>query len=137
MGVLSLEGNLLAGPPTVSSESFPGGRIDIPLRLLEGRMTFDVATGILPRRLASALSFAPLQGVGPTDTVRKGAFLYFKSDQAIDLRITTDDGLGGDVLTVLPAVRLIVGMQFDPTKFLKLLEGKGLAQLEYFICGAE
>jgi hypothetical protein len=137
VGQLTLSGNLVAGPPLATSDSFPAARINLPIRLLEGTLGYSVATGILSRNLSSPLAYIALQGVGPADTVTKALFLYLKSDAAFSLRLTFDDGLGGDIVAVLPSTRLIAGMQFDSMQFLKLIEAKGSAKLEYFVCGAE
>lgn len=136
MGVLRIEGSLTAGPPSVTSEAFPGASVAVPLRLRENTLAFNVATGMLSRSLASALAFVPLQGVGPGDAVTKAVFLYLKGNALFDVRLTTDDGLGGSVVSVVP-VNGFALLQFDGTKFLKLLEAKGTALIEYFLCGAE
>ena len=136
MGQLRLSGSLDAGPPTSTSESFPASSFSVPLRFRENTKGFSPATGVLTRRLASPGAFVPLQGVGATDTVTKGTFLYLKSDGLIELRLTTDDGVGGSVVAVLPPSGFFM-IELDSTKFLKLLEARGTAVLEYFICGNE
>ncbi len=137
MGTLRISGNLVAGPPTVDTEGFPGTRLDLPLRLLEGGLSYGAATGILRQRLNSPSTFLQLHGVGTGEVVSQGLFLYLKSDQAIRVRLTFDDGLGGDEVAILSSTRLILGLQFEPTLFLKKLEARGSAVLEYFVCGAE
>lgn len=136
MGVLKIEGSLTAGPPSVTSEAFPGASVIVPLRLRENTLAFSVATGMLSRTIASALSFIALQGVGPTDVVTKALFLYLKGNALFDVRLTTDDGVGGSTVAVVP-VNGFTLVQFDSTKFLKLLEARGTALIEYFLCGAE
>jgi hypothetical protein len=138
MGQLTIGGSLAAGPPQGVSNGFPGGRITIPLAFAQSSegLAFNVATGILSRNVNSPGSFVALQGVGPTDTVTKGAFLYFKSATDIDLRITLDDGSGGD--TVITPMTINGGpfiWPFSASKFLKLLEVKGSGLVEYFVCG--
>lgn len=134
MGVLKVSGSLDAGPPTVTSESFPGASLSVPLRLPAGSKSFSVATGVLQRKLNSALAYVALDGVGPIAAVTKGSFLYLRSDQAFSLRVTTDDGLGGSDVAVHPVATLVL-VEYDSTKFLKLLEAKGVANLEWFVCG--
>lgn len=135
MGLLEVSGSLDAGPPSVTaSDSFPGAAVTVPLRLPAGRKTYSVATGVLPRNLSSPLSFAVIDGVGAGNAVTQGTFLYLRASQAFELRITTDDGLGGSVVTTLPVSTLLL-LEFDSVKFLKLLEAKGTTQLEYFVCG--
>ena len=138
MGQLTIGGSLAAGPPQGVNNGFPGGRITIPLSFGQGTdgLAFNVATGILSRNVQSLSSFVPLQGVGDTDTVTKGAFLYFKSSTDIELRITLDDGVGGD--KVIDGITVNGGpfiWPFSSSKFLKLLEAKGSGQVEYFVCG--
>lgn len=108
----------------------------MPLRFRENTKGFSVATGVLTRKLNSVGSFVALQGVGATDTVTKGTFLYFKSDALIELRLTTDDGVGGSVVAIIPPSGFVM-LELDATKFLKLLEARGVASLEYFVCGNE
>lgn len=134
MGVLQLGGSLDAGPPSVTSESFPGASLSVPLRLPSGSKSFSVATGVLSRKLNSALSFVALDGVGPASSVTQGSFLYLRSDQPFQLRVTTDDGSGGSDVAVHPVATLML-IEYDSTKFLKLLEAKGVANLEWFVCG--
>ena len=136
MGVLRLSGSLDGGPASSTTESFPASSFSAPLRFRENTKGFSVATGVLTRKLNSVGAFVPLQGVGATDTVTKGTFLYLKSDAAIEVRLTTDDGSGGSVLAVLPPSGFVM-IELDPVKFLKLLEAKGLGSLEYFVCGNE
>ncbi len=136
MGVLRLAGSIDAGPPSSTSESFPASSFSVPLRFRENTKGFSVATGVLTRNLASPGAFVALQGVGPTDSVTKGTFLYLKSDALIDVRVTTDDGVGGSVLAIIPPSGFVL-LELDATKFLKLLEAKGTARLEYFVCGNE
>lgn len=134
MGVLKVSGSLDAGPPSVTSESFPGASLSVPLRLPAGSKSFSVATGVLQRKLNSALAYVALDGVGSASAVTHGSFLYLRSDQAFSLRLTTDDGSGGSVLTVFPVATLLL-LEFDSSLFLKLLEAKGVANLEWFVCG--
>tara|TARA_Y100000034_G_C6819181_1_gene368767 strand:+ start:274 stop:462 length:189 start_codon:yes stop_codon:yes gene_type:complete len=60
--------------------------------------------------------------------------LYFKSDAPLTLRLTTDDGAGGDVVAVVPIHGLAI-MEFNSTNFLKTLEAQGTAKVEYFLSG--
>lgn len=136
MGVLRLAGSLNAGPPSATSEAFPASSFAAPLLFLESTKGFSVASGVLKRNIASALSFVPLQGAGPTDAVTKATFLYLKSSAVIELRLTTDDGAGGDVVAIIPPGGLFL-LELDATKFLKLLEARGTASVEYFVSGNE
>ncbi len=134
MGLLRLSGSLDAAP-AAASELFPASSFSVPLAFLEVSKGYSVASGVLARALASG-SFVPLQGVGPADTVTRGTFLYLKSNSAIDLRITTDDGSGGDVVAVLPPAGFFA-LELSASKYLKLLEAKGSATIEYFVSGTQ
>lgn len=136
MGQLRISGSLDAGPPSATSESFPAASFSVPLRFRENTKAFSVASGVLQRRLSSAVSFVPLQGVGPTDSVTKATWLYLKSDADFVLRLTADDGSGGSVVTSLNVGGLVM-LEFNALKFLKLLEAQGVANLEYFVSGNE
>ncbi len=136
MGQLRLEGSFDAGPPSATSDSFPGASFSVPLRFRENTKAFTFASGVLQRRLNSVGSFVPIQGVGPDDSVTKGTFLYLRSDASFSLRLTTDDGSGGSVVTTFPVGGFCM-LELDPLLFLKLLEAKGSANLEYFVSGVE
>lgn len=137
MGQLAIGGNLTAGPPDGVSTGFPGLRLTIPLLFLQGAsgMAYNVATGILQRNLNSPNAFADLQGVGADDTVTKGSFLYLKASTDLIVRITTDDGVGGDVEAEIPVSGGPLLLPFQASKFLKALAAKGSGTLEYFVCG--
>lgn len=134
MGVLLLTGSLLAGPPQ-GSETFPGGTVSVPISSVS--KNYAVASGIIARSVASPGAYIALQGVGSTDTVTKGLFVYFKTDADVLLRVTTDDGLGAPVVQSDVPVGGLWIRDLPQTKFLRLLEIKGTAQVEYFICGQE
>lgn len=133
MGKLRLSGSLDAAP-AAASELFPLSSFTVPLAFLEIAKGYSVATGTLARTLNSPSAFVPLQGVGTTDAVTRGTFLYLKSNATIDLRITTDDGAGGSVVAVVPVAGFFA-LELGATKYLKLLEAQGAATLEYFVSG--
>jgi hypothetical protein len=137
MGQLTIGGNLTAGPPQGVNTGFPGIRATIPLTFLQGSegIGYSVATGILQRTLNSPSAFAELQGVGADDTVTHGSFLYFKSGSDVIVRVTTDDGNGGDVEAEIPINGGPLIIPFQSGKFLKALAAKGSGVLEYFVCG--
>jgi hypothetical protein len=133
MGQINVTGALVAGPPA-SGEVFPGASSNIPLSLASNPKIAGVMTGCLTRLIASPGGFVTLSGVGATDTVTHGDTLYLKCDAELSVRLTQDDGLGGNVVSTL----FLSGanlLEFSPTKFLKLLEVKGTATIEYFVSG--
>jgi hypothetical protein len=132
MGQLLLSGSLLAGPSQGSSEStFPSAQVNIPLALKETPLTYDAATGCIARAVASPASFVTLT----TDAVPEGRVLYLRTDADVSLRITSDDGSGGDVVEAVVPVSGLYVREFPETKFLKLLEVRGTAAIEYFVSG--
>lgn len=133
MGVLKLSGNLSAGPQS-ASEGFPAAMFSAPIFPRENQRSFGVATGIVTRQLASPGAFAALQGVGATDTVKNGDFLYMKSNAQIDVRMTIDNGAGGSDLRIVTVHGLVI-LEFSTARPLKLLEAQGTAVLEYFVSG--
>jgi hypothetical protein len=105
------------------------------MALRDGSKSFNAATGILCYTLASpSPAYQTLEGVGPGRTVPKGNFLYFKTTSQVQLRLTTDDGLGGSVLSLLPVYGLVV-LEIDDSKYLKLLEAQGSGPIEYLVSG--
>lgn len=136
MGQITLSGAFIGGPPA-GGETFPGTTFSAPLALRTNPKGFGAATGVLQRQVSTAVGvYATLSGVGATDTVTKGNTLYLKSNGNLLLRLTTDDGLGGSVVAVNP-VSGFVFVEFDETKYLKLLEVSGNALIEYFVCGLQ
>lgn len=133
MGQISLSGALQAGPPTAGEGVFPGALLNVALALSTSPKQFGVATGVLTRQLASPSSFVTLDGVGAAATVTHGDTLYLKASGAIDLRFTLDDGSGGSSVVVVTGRFFLI--EFDTVKFLKLLEAKGSATVEYFVSG--
>lgn len=131
MTQLKLAGSLIAGPPSVSDGTFPASTISTPISTRENPKTYARATGILTRTEA----FGSFTDLGePGQVVKQATFLYFKSSTAIELQLTTDDGAGGDVLSIIPVDGLCI-LEFDSNKFLKTLEMNGSATIEYFLSG--
>ncbi len=133
MGKFNLEGSLQAGPPQANEG---GMSVTAPLIARANSSGFGAATGILQRRVSSPAAFIPLTGVGANDTVTRGTFLYLKSDSAIDLRVTHDNGAGVGVVVTIPVQGLQV-FEFQDSKYLRLLEVQGSALIEYFVCGSQ
>lgn len=131
MTQLKLTGSLIAGPPTVTDGTFPGMSATAPISTKENPKTYQRATGIL-RRTEAYVAFTDLGE--PGNVVNVVTFLYFKSDGPIELRITTDDGAGGDEVAIIPVDGLCI-LEFDALQFLKLLEMNGSATIEYFLSG--
>lgn len=133
MGQIDLQGALIGGPPS-GGDTFPASTFSVPLRMRTTPKGFGVATGVLTRLVASPAAFVALSGVGSGDTVTQADVLYFKPSGPVDLRLTTDDGVGGNVVAVVP-IDGITMIEFPTSKFLKLLEVQGSATVEYFASG--
>lgn len=126
----------MGGPPA-GGETFPGTTFAAPLLLRTNPKGFNCATGILQRQIATNVGvYATLSGVGATDTVTKGNTLYLKTNSTLLVRLTTDDGVGGSVTAVIPVSGFCM-LEFDDSKYLKLVEVSGSALLEYFVCGLQ
>lgn len=135
-GQIKVNGNVIGGPAVVSTGTFPSARFDAIIALRDGSKSFNAATGILSYNVASpGPAYQTLDGVGAARTVVKGNFLYFRTSSQIQLRLTTDDGIGGSVLSILPVYGLLV-VEFDDSKFLKLLEAQGSGMVEYLVSGS-
>ena len=139
MGQLQLSGNLTSGPPQGSEFSQGRMMINIALALKGGAgcKAFGSATGVQTRNLNSANAYVVLSGIGPDDTVTHGDTLYVFVPQPILVRLTTDDGQGGDVVSVIPVDGLMM-IEFNQVRFLKLLEAQGVCNgVEYFVSGQQ
>lgn len=135
MGQLKVEGNLVAGPVS-ATDSFPASVFTAPFSTAQSPKGFQVATGVVTRQLNSPSSFLTLPELGTDAAVTKGTFMYARCDGPIDMRVTSDDGNGGDVVAVVPLQGLMM-VEFPDVKFLKKIEAKGSSKLEYFVCGQQ
>ena len=135
MSSINLTGALIAGPSS-GGETFPGSSLTVPLSFVDGAKTAGAATGILTKTVASpSPAYAALSGVGPAETVTQGSFLYFKGRGSFVLRLTTDDGSGGTVVTMVPVQGMLM-IEFPTIRALELLEVQGSGLIEYFVSGA-
>lgn len=134
MGQLKISGSLIAGPPGSVSAPLPAMVATAPLSTKTDPKGYERATGILQR----SETWAAFTDTGePGNVVKRGHFLYFKSDGPVQLRLTTDDGLGGNVLAVIPVDGIYLS-EIDEARYLKKLEvhtGAALVQFEYFVSG--
>lgn len=133
MARLQLEGTLTIGPPCAVEccGGVDGAETTLPVCV---KVEATAVVGAITRTLASPGSFVTLSGIGASDAVTQGSFLYVMTDAAMTLRITCDDGAGGTALELIPVQGLFV-RQFDPTKPLELLEVRGSGRITYAACG--
>lgn len=131
MGKVVVTGSIIASPE--GSGSFPTSVLNVALALAQvSGKGFTAGTGILRRAIASPSAFVTLEGV--PGTVAQAGFLYVRCDSPIDLRLTYDDGAGGDTVSVVPVHGPLL-QEMPAAKFLKLLEAQGTAAIEYMLTG--
>lgn len=133
MGTITADGAISGAPPTASA-GFSTATFTARLRFTQTPKSYGVATGVLQMNLASPSAFVALAGV--PSTVSQVDTLYIRTSDNVDVRITTDDGVGGNVVTTIPCIGLLV-LEFQTLKFCKLVEVKGTATLEYVASGPQ
>ncbi len=133
MGQLNLSGALTAGPQG-GGDVFPASQYIVPVAFREGSKQYTPGTGVLTQVLNSPSAFVRLEGVGPAAPVTQGSFLYLKTDSPIDVRITHDDGSGGQTVVIIPVHGLLM-YELPTTKPLELLEAQGASKVEYLVVG--
>lgn len=131
MNVVQFRGQLLAGPPSSSTDDFPSGVVSIPFDLSPANKPAEVSFKTT-RQVASPGSFAVMSGVGGGEDVAQGTFLYGRTRGPMLLRLTTAGS--PDVVAVVPVSGLFA-MEFPVGNYLKLLEAEGTGVLEYFVSG--
>lgn len=139
MGQLTLDGTLTVGPAsTAASGSTPASTDTIPLSTLQSPKTWNVGAGPNARNLVSALgTYSTLTGVGATDAVTQGKFLYMRASAPVQVRLTMANLAGGaDVVSVVQFQGPFVA-EFPDNGYLKLLEGSGTATVEWLCVGTQ
>ena len=137
MGELVLSGSLIAGPPCSRECEFPSGITTLSLGFRYQPKGYSVATGILQQNISiGSGSWVTLSTIGSGSTVTKCDTFYIRSNGPLSMELTTDDGSGGSVVAVLPLNGLSL-LEFDESKFLKLVRLSGTATIEYFACGLQ
>lgn len=131
--VTTLQGTLVAGPPKAASGTFPAGLVSIAFTLKPPNKSAPVSVKSV-RNLSSPSTYATLRGIGDGEDVAQATFLFLQTDNSIDVRVTCDDGSGGDVVSVVSVDGLLI-MEKPANKFIKLLEAQGTGVVEYFASG--
>lgn len=136
MGQVTVTGTLVAGSSAVSaSSSFPSMQAQASFGLRAEPSSYSKATGVLQDALDSPSAYVQLAGIDATiGTVKRATFLYLRAPSAIWLRITTDDGIGGEDVIETPHQGLFI-KEWPDDKAVLLLEAKGESALEYFASG--
>jgi len=137
MGQVAISGTILGGPVQVGV-GFPQAIFTTQLATTPNPKPFSNASGVLTRRLAQASpGFAPMQGVGPTDSVVRGDTLYLRTDSQVLLRVSQTDPLNplNPPLVREIYVNGLFIVEFPQSSPLVLLEAQGSATIEYLITG--
>lgn len=131
MSIATLNGTLVAGPPGCGTGCFPSAAFTDSFGECCGR-PFQASASSPSRYVNSPNAFADVPGIG--SDVTRVDFLYLRSDGPIDLQLTTDDGVGGDVVTV-ESIQGYYIRDFAQAKPLKALGLRGNARVVYFASG--
>jgi hypothetical protein len=128
-----VNGSLSVGPANAADAALPSGS-----------MVFQLASTPNPkpsqaqdkgsRAVASSLSFVTLGSVGAGGNVTQGDTLLVISDAPVQLRLTMNNPLGSDEVSTVELQGMLL-LEFPPAQYLKLLEVKGTANVEYFVSG--
>lgn len=133
-GQLTLQGSLLSQ----SAQALDGSVLPASV------ITDQIATSQTPlgyqaevyqlRNVVSPAAFVALSGLGATDNLTRGKFLYVRANADVQYRLTFVDPLGGsDIVSIIPGKLLV--LEAHAVGLVKLIEVKGTAALEYFVCG--
>jgi hypothetical protein len=135
MGQIELSGSITFGPSTGGSGAFPSSVDTIQLETTPSPKQYGVASGTLARLVNTGLSYVTLSGIGTTDCVTQCTTLYFRCDAPVKLRMTFLDPDGGaDIVSIVPFQGCQL-FEFPTNGYLKLLEIKGSARIEYCASG--
>lgn len=132
MGQVSISGALQGGPTGVSEAAFPAASILVPMKLSTDPKGFQQASGVLTRVLSDANVFVELGPIGRD--VPRVNFLYVKGGGDYRLRLTFDDGMGGDVVVTSDQTGFYMA-EFPTTRFVKKVEIAAAITIEYFASG--
>lgn len=136
MAAIELSGTLTLGDACgVSTCGSEAGDTAIPLAFGTCCSRPAAASPWVPAQaINSPGAFVALTTVGPTAPVKQGDFLYLRANAAVEVRLTTDDGAGGQTVTTLPPTDFLM-MTFSATRPLELLEVRGTATIAYLVSG--
>lgn len=131
--IVTLQGSLQAGPAKSSDSAFPSGLVNASFTLKPSTKSAPVSVYDV-RNLSSPSAFVQLRGVGTSETVTQANTLYLRTDAAMTVRLTYDDGAGGSVVATFPVEGLFI-VEASLSKFIKLVEAQGVGVVEYFASG--
>jgi hypothetical protein len=96
MGLVQVQGTILAGPAGSGAGQFPASQFQDNLGLgvaVQGK-PYQASTSSVGRSLSSPLAFEVFPDVGAAGSVTHADTLYFKCDGPVVLLLTQDDGTG-------------------------------------------
>jgi len=130
---VQLAARLSLGPvDVVTDATLPSGLTSIQFGLRPSKKSALASSGSV-RTISSPSSYVSLDGVGTGESVTQGNFIYLRTSVPMLLRLTTYSS-GGDVTAILP-IDGIFAMEFDRTRYLKLVELQGAGTVEWLITG--
>jgi len=128
-----LSGTLVKGPLGAGDCAFPAGTTTIPFSSYPIQKN-AAASFSAAKQVDSPSAFAALDGVGTSETVTQGNFLFLRTTSPFQLRLTTKADSGPDVVAVIPVQGLAI-IEFPTGNYLLLLEAKGSGTIEYVVSG--
>lgn len=132
--VVTLSGELVAGPSSASDNQFPSGTDTCPFNLNPSPKSYAVRTGVQQVQVASPTSFVALGGIGSNSSVTKASLLYLRVQTGMDVRITRDNPAGGSFVTTEHPGGLLI-YECDPAQPITLVEVQGSGGVEFAAFG--
>lgn len=140
MPTLQLNGTLIAGASCASACGDSTGTLTMPLSFAACGKQYQVSIGTppgSPRVVNSVGSFVAISSVGAGGDVTRAEFLYVAAEGPLDVELTTDDGVGGSVVAILPLDAGPALWSFPSAKYLKGLRVRGVGRFAYFVAGPQ
>ncbi len=139
MGQLTLDGALTVGPGSAAvAGGTPAATDTIPLSTLQSPKSYNVVAGPSSRTLATAYgTYVTLTGVGASDAVTQGTFLYMRASAPVQVRLTMANLAGGANIVSVVQFQGPFQMELPSTGYLTLLEGSGSATIEWLCTGTQ
>ena len=138
---LTCTGTVLEGPAVQTDPLFPSGVTTIAFTLNQGQnpKPVGVSTGAKVRNVQSPTAFVTLSGIGTTDDVTQGSFVYMRvMSGSFQFRVTFNNPAGGSIVSVLPSAGLFI---HEPDAnggfYVTKLEVQGLGLVEYYGSGMQ
>lgn len=134
-GQVTLSGQVVAAPASVTDSPFPSGSTTIPIGLNPPTKGYNVDSGRNTMLVNSPSDFQSLGGLGEDGPVTKAHTVYFRSVQPFVVQETTVNPAGGEPLVVAMPVNGLHVREFPAGSELTLFEVKGSGQIEYYFAG--